>query len=50
MQAQVQFMQENGIKPEIAVYGDADIERARFFLIDTGIIKHICCTGASILL
>jgi 3-keto-5-aminohexanoate cleavage enzyme len=40
IQAQVQFMQENGIKPEIAVYCDADIDRAKFFLIDTGIIKQ----------
>ncbi len=40
MQAQVQFMQENGIKPEVAVYCDADIDRAKAFLIDTGIIKQ----------
>lgn len=40
MQAQVQYMQNIGVKPEIAVYCDADIDRAKLFLIDTGIIKQ----------
>lgn len=37
MQAQVQMLQENGIKPEIAIYCDGDIDRAKNWLIDTGV-------------
>jgi 3-keto-5-aminohexanoate cleavage enzyme len=39
VQAEVQMLQENGIKPEIAIYCDGDIDRAKSWLIDTGICK-----------
>lgn len=39
VQAEVEAMQENGVKPEIAVYCDGDIDRAKAWLIDTGIIQ-----------
>jgi 3-keto-5-aminohexanoate cleavage enzyme len=39
VQAEVHLMQENGVKPQIAVYCDGDIDRAKSWLIDTGIIE-----------
>ena len=39
LQAEAQVMQENGIKPEIAIYSDGDLDRAKLWLIDTGIMK-----------
>jgi len=39
VQAEVEMEQENGIRPEIACYVDGDIDRARAWLYDTGIIQ-----------
>ena len=38
VQAEFQVEQENGIRPEIACYQDGDIDRARTWLYDTGIV------------
>ena len=38
-QAKTQAMQENGIKPQVAIYSDGDLDRAKTWLIDTGILK-----------
>jgi len=38
MQAEAQVMQENGVKPEIAIYCDGDLDRANRWLIEPGII------------
>ncbi len=39
VQAKAEAMQENGVKPEIAIYSDGDLDRAKSWLIDTGILK-----------
>ncbi len=39
MQAHVKSMQANGTKPQLAAYGPGDIDTAKRFLIDTGIVK-----------
>jgi 3-keto-5-aminohexanoate cleavage enzyme len=39
LQAEAQVMQENGVKPEIAIYCDGDLDRAQRWLIDPGIMK-----------
>ena len=39
LQAETEMMQENGVKPEIAIYSDGDIDRANLWLIKPGIIK-----------
>ena len=38
LQAEVQMMQENGVKPEIAIRCDGDLDRAKSWLIDPGIV------------
>jgi len=43
LQAEAQALQENGIKPEIAIYSDGDLDRAKSWLIDTGIMKKPLC-------
>ncbi len=37
LQAECQVMQENGVKPQIAIYSDGDIDRANRWLVQTGI-------------
>ncbi len=39
MQAETEVMQESGVKPQIAIYSDGDIDRANRWLIDTGIAQ-----------
>jgi len=39
LQAEFAYNQEKGIKPEIACYFDGDIDRAKVFLVDTGVLK-----------
>jgi 3-keto-5-aminohexanoate cleavage enzyme len=39
IQAETAYSQENGIKPEIACYADGDIDLARNFLVETGILE-----------
>jgi len=39
IQAEVAYCQENGVKPELACYMDGDIDLARSFVVDTGILK-----------
>lgn len=39
VQAETEMMQENGVKPQIAIYCDGDLDRARTWLIDTGILQ-----------
>lgn len=38
LQAECQSMQENGVKPQIAIYSDGDIDRANRWLVETGIV------------
>ena len=39
LQAEIAYCQEKGVKPEIATYLDGDIDRAKVFLVDTGILE-----------
>ncbi len=39
VEAQAQIMQENGVKPQIATYCDGDIDRAKRWLIDAGLVE-----------
>jgi 3-keto-5-aminohexanoate cleavage enzyme len=39
LQAEFAYCQEKGVKPEIAMYFDGDIDRAKAFLVDTGVLK-----------
>jgi 3-keto-5-aminohexanoate cleavage enzyme len=39
LQAEAQMMQENGVKPEMAIYSDGDLDRAKAWLVNTGIVK-----------
>jgi 3-keto-5-aminohexanoate cleavage enzyme len=43
LQAQAEFMRECGVKPEIALYADGDLDRAKNWLIDTGIVTKPLC-------
>ena len=43
LQAEAQMMQENGVKPEIAIRCDGDIDRAKCWLIDTRIVVKPLC-------
>jgi 3-keto-5-aminohexanoate cleavage enzyme len=40
VQAEFQMLEEHGIKPELAIYCDADIDRAKSWLIEAGIGKR----------
>lgn len=37
LQAETRMMQENGVKPQIAIYADGDLDRAKKWLIDTDV-------------
>ena len=37
------MLQENGVKPELAVYQDGDIDRAKRWVVDTGICQKPSC-------
>lgn len=39
MQEKTKFVQDMGVKPMIALYGDGDFDNARRYLIDTGILE-----------
>ncbi len=37
LQAETEMMQKNGVKPQIAIYSDGDLDRANRWIIETGI-------------
>jgi len=39
LQAETRMMQESGVKPQIAIYSDGDLDRAKRWLIDTGVAE-----------